>query len=331
MSAVVTAAEPQWVGLFAGLNGRQFRKLVGLVRRRGGGKPTGGRPWALSLEDRILLVAAYWRTNLTMRQLGPLSGISKSAADRVIGHIAPLLALAPVRRRHPSDTVLIVDGTLVPTRDRSVASSSKNYRYSTNHQVVIDANTRLVVAAGQPLLTRPSRTPSTMQHSRSGTCKIGELKIKVGGVTWSWAHAGCPCWLWSPRPICTIPRRRGKSSSAFGSCAPRSPSSGRIPPTRGGSWAGRKQHLNLTIKPVSRPKDTSGFVILPRRWVVERPLAWIMHARRHARDYERLVQHSETLITWAAITLMTRRLARRKNHPAERRDSTHGHVVAGAA
>ncbi len=66
---------------------------------------------------------------------------------------------------------------------------------------------------------------------------------------------------------------------------------------------------NLTIKPVSRPKNTSGFVILPRRWVVERSLAWMMHARRHARDYERLIQHSETLITWAAITLMTRRLA----------------------
>lgn len=105
----MTAAEPKWVGLFAGLNERQFRKLVVLVRRRGGGKPTGGRPWALPLEDRILLVAAYWRTNLTMRQLGPRFGISKSAAGRVIDHIAPLLALAPVRRRHPSDTVLIVD------------------------------------------------------------------------------------------------------------------------------------------------------------------------------------------------------------------------------
>lgn len=41
-------------------------------------------------------------------------------------------------------------------------------------------------------------------------------------------------------------------------------------------WA--KQHLNLTIKPVSRPKDASGFVVLPRRWVVERSLAWMMHA-----------------------------------------------------
>ncbi|WP_326809835.1 IS5 family transposase [Streptomyces scopuliridis] len=75
------------------------------------------------------------------------------------------------------------------------------------------------------------------------------------------------------------------------------------------TWA--KQHLNLTIKTVSRPKDTSGFVVLPRRWVVERSLAWITQARRHARDYERLVQHSETLITWAAITLMTRRLTRK--------------------
>lgn len=38
-----------------------------------------------------------------------------------------------------------------------------------------------------------------------------------------------------------------------------------------------------------------------------------MHARHHARDYERLVQHSESLITWAAITLMTRRITRRNS------------------
>ena len=49
------------------------------------------------------------------------------------------------------DTVLIVDGTLVPTRDHAVAEQSKNYRYSTNHQVVIDAYTRLVVLVGRPL------------------------------------------------------------------------------------------------------------------------------------------------------------------------------------
>jgi len=122
-----------------------------------------------------LLVAAYWRTNLTMRQLGPLSGISKSAADRVIDHIAPLLALAPVRRRHPADTVLIVDGTLVPTRDRGVAASSKNYRYSTNHQVGIDANTRLVVAAGRPL---PGNRHDARAYRESGVAG-GQVQIQA--------------------------------------------------------------------------------------------------------------------------------------------------------
>lgn len=46
----------------------------------------------------------------------------------------------PARRRH-----------LVPAWGRAVATSSKNYRYFTNHQVVIDADTCLVVAVGRPL------------------------------------------------------------------------------------------------------------------------------------------------------------------------------------
>ncbi len=54
-------------------------------------------------------------------------------------------------KRFAKDTVPIVDSTLVPTRDHTVAEPSKNYRYSTNHQVVIDADTRLVVAVGRPL------------------------------------------------------------------------------------------------------------------------------------------------------------------------------------
>ncbi len=98
----------------------------------------------------MLLVTAYWRTNLTLRQLAPLFGVSKSTAGRVINHLGPLLALQP-RKRFAKGTVLIVDGTLVPTRDHAIAERSKNYRYSTNHQVVIDADTRLVVVVGQPL------------------------------------------------------------------------------------------------------------------------------------------------------------------------------------
>ncbi|MDN5385771.1 transposase family protein, partial [Streptomyces sp. LB8] len=135
---------------FTGLSPRQFGKLITELRREGADPVRRGRPWSLPLQDRVLLVAAYWRTNLTLRQLALLFGISKSAADRVIDHLGPCLALQQ-RRRYRKQTVLIVDGTLVPTRDHTVAKRSRNYRYSTSHQVVIDADTRLVVAIGRPV------------------------------------------------------------------------------------------------------------------------------------------------------------------------------------
>jgi hypothetical protein len=150
VSGVITASEPSWIAPFTGLSPRQFGKLITALRREGADPARKGRPWSLALEDRVLLVAAYWRTNLTLRQLAPLFGVSKSAADRIIDHLGPTLALQQ-RKRYRKDTVLIVDGTLVPTRDHTIAEQSKNYRYSTNHQVVIDADTRLVVAVGRPL------------------------------------------------------------------------------------------------------------------------------------------------------------------------------------
>lgn len=148
MTAVITASEPAWIAPFTGLSTRQFGKLITALRREGADPVRKGRPWGLPLEDRVLLVAAYWRTNLTLRQLAPLFGVSKSAADRIIDHLGPSLGIQQ-RKRFRKDTVLIVDGTLVPTRDHTVAEQSKYYRYSTNHQVVIDADTRLVVAVGK--------------------------------------------------------------------------------------------------------------------------------------------------------------------------------------
>lgn len=186
------------MGLFPGLSERQFRRLVGLVRRRGGGAPTGGRPWALPLEDRILLVAAYWRTNLTIRRLGPLFGVSKPAADRIIDRIAPLPALAPVRRRHPAGTVLIVDGTLIPTRDRSTAASSKNYRCSTNHQAVIHANSRLLVAAGRPL---PGSRHDARAYRESGVDQAVKNAPVPGDGGYRGTKALIPHWPRKNRPL----------------------------------------------------------------------------------------------------------------------------------
>jgi hypothetical protein len=150
MTSVISAKSDTMIELFSGLSARQFAKLVRPLRREGADAATKGRPWSLIFEDRMLLVAAYWRTNLTMRQIAALFGTSKSTADRVIDDLAPKLALRP-RQRYAAETALIVDGTLVPTRDHAFAAPSKNYRYSTNHQVAIHADTQLVVAVGIPL------------------------------------------------------------------------------------------------------------------------------------------------------------------------------------
>jgi len=59
-------------------------------------------------------------------------------------------------------------------------------------------------------------------------------------------------------------------------------------------WA--REKLALAVEVVKRTDDTKGFVVLPRRWVVERPLGWLMHSRRLCRDYETLPATSEALI-----------------------------------
>jgi transposase len=63
------------------------------------------------------------------------------------------------------------------------------------------------------------------------------------------------------------------------------------------------------LKVVLRPQQTKGFVLLKKRWVVERTFGWLMNCRRLVRDYERLPETSVTLIYVAMIRIMVRRLA----------------------
>ncbi len=132
--------------------------------------------------DRALLVATYWRTNLTMRQIAALFGVSKSAAARIIDHLGPMLALQP-RKRFGKDTVLIVDGTLVPAhKSTTTAARSGNCRLSTSRQVVIDADTRLVIVVGRP--------PAGHRNDCNASAESGaEASV---GTTMATADGGCP-------------------------------------------------------------------------------------------------------------------------------------------
>ncbi len=82
-----------------------------------------------------------------------------------------------------------------------------------------------------------------------------------------------------------------------------------------GGYAGKLlafayRYLRFVVEIVKKPVGQKTFEVLPRRWVVERTLSWLVRCRRLAHDYERLPEHSEAMIKWAMIGLMTRRLAR---------------------
>jgi len=73
--------------------------------------------------------------------------------------------------------------------------------------------------------------------------------------------------------------------------------------------------LGLALLIVSRPRGAKGFVLLPRRWVVERTLGWLGRWRRLSRDYEHLPEVSEAMVTLAMIRLMLHRAV----HPNRKR------------
>ncbi len=68
-------------------------------------------------------------------------------------------------------------------------------------------------------------------------------------------------------------------------------------------------HRRIELEIVAK-SDEGTFVVLPKRWIVERTFAWLGRSRRLSKDYEALCETVETWILIAMIYLMTKRLAR---------------------
>jgi len=135
-----------WLVL-AGLSRTELDELV----RRIPVDPRRGRPHARSLGHRVLLTCVALRTNLTVRELAAITGLSKSSVHRIVASMTPRLAAIT---RWPGDRrfAWVLDGTLIPTRDHRCAAKAKNYRWSCNAQLLIRRRDLAVVAsvAGGP-------------------------------------------------------------------------------------------------------------------------------------------------------------------------------------
>jgi|TARA_B100000315_G_scaffold248725_1_gene278920 transposase len=83
-----------------------------------------------------------------------------------------------------------------------------------------------------------------------------------------------------------------------------------------GAYAGPKLSEALTklgtwtLEIVKRSDAAKGFVLLPRRWVVERTFAWLGRNRRLAKDFEATIESAEAWLLIASIQLLCRRIAR---------------------
>lgn len=70
-----------------------------------------------------------------------------------------------------------------------------------------------------------------------------------------------------------------------------------------------RAYRRVRLEIVKRSDQQKGFVVLPKRWIVERTFGWLSRFRRLSKDYERLPETSETLIYIAMTRLMLSRLA----------------------
>ena len=66
----------------------------------------------------------------------------------------------------------------------------------------------------------------------------------------------------------------------------------------------------IVVEIVQKIADQVGFVVLPRRWVVERFFAWINRNRRLAKDFEATIDSARAFLYAASIMLLVRRIAR---------------------
>ena len=69
---------------------------------------------------------------------------------------------------------------------------------------------------------------------------------------------------------------------------------------------------------VKRLEDQKGFIVLPRRWVIERSFGWLVKQRRLTRDHEKNPRHHEAFVYLAFIGVMTQRLTTGELPPTTR-------------
>jgi putative transposase len=149
---------------------------------------------------------------------------------------------------------------------------------------------------------------TTEKGDRAGTTR--GRRPAAANATISSTPTGCCCNSSSMRRTSRIATGRSWCWPEPGAASRGCGASGRTASTGGAlvGWAKREAGVDLTI--VAPAQGTKGFAVLPRRWVVERSIAWMGRYRRLSKDYQAMTQTSEGMIDAAFGGTMLRKLVR---------------------
>jgi len=75
------------------------------------------------------------------------------------------------------------------------------------------------------------------------------------------------------------------------------------------TWCWHRRGVVMQVVPTAPPGSGHGFVVVPRRWVIERTFSWLNANRRLVRDYEAQIQNSEAMVWLALSRMLLKRLA----------------------
>jgi putative transposase len=173
----------------------------------------------------------------------------------------------------------------------------------------VNGRKRHLLVDGQGLVLRV-RVHSAGVHDGAGApLLLDGAATEFPRLRLVWADQGYtgPAAAWMTQQlgweVRLAPRRTRRGGGQWARCPPVIPAPGMAVVRARGGW--------ITWVPARpQPQRAGAATLQPRRWVVERTFAWLGHARRLSKDYERLCTTSEALVLAAMTRLLARRLAR---------------------
>jgi hypothetical protein len=141
----ITVIKKEYIREITGLTINQFNLLVNKLNSMNIYSKYSYRKY--SIEDELIILAFYMRSNVTYRTINALSTIDKSIVCKIIRRLSPYIGKIKINTTEVNnkERYLITDGSLIPCSDKRYAELSRNKKNSGNAQFLMDRDTKIII------------------------------------------------------------------------------------------------------------------------------------------------------------------------------------------